>query len=48
MRRIDKNFKKEIEHVRKYQMESIELKNTITKLKDTLEKWRGPIADWRE
>ena len=39
-RRMDeqsKNFTKEVENIRRYQMEVAELKNTITKLKNILE-----------
>ena len=41
-RRMDaysENFKKEIENIRKYQIEVIELKNIITKLANMLEEF---------
>ena len=50
-RRMDEhseNFDKETENVRKYQTESIELKNTISELKDILENWRGSTTDGSE
>ena len=46
MNEHSKNFNKAIENIRKYQTEGIELKNTVTEPKNTLEAFHSRFFFW--